>query len=86
MPLGLWVEEGSTIPLRPALRSTAFGGRLSSAGPWTPLHVGMVGGQWTLSGLWGRGGRNIPETMAHQRSGRRESRAKRWASAQSRER
>ena len=126
LPFCKRVEEGSTIPLRPALRSTAFGGRLSSAGPWTPLHIGLFGGQWTLSGLWGRGGRNIPtirprpaqlgrsgcpfpptrksplsvrapvsgsigqsgrpETMAHQRSGRRESRAKRWARAQSIER
>ena len=33
LPFCKRVEEGLTIPLRPALRSTASGGRLSSAGP-----------------------------------------------------
>ena len=38
------MEEGLTVPLQPALRSTAFGRRLSCVGPWTPLHVSMSGG------------------------------------------
>ncbi len=61
------MEEGSTVPLRPALRSTAFGGGLSCAGPCDPLHVGGLVGQqptaldWpALRGVWGLGGRIIP--------------------------
>ncbi len=63
----LWKGEESTVPLRPALRSTAFGGGLSSGGPSIPLPRSCsVEPNTARPGLVGVGGR-IGERVARLR-------------------